>query len=179
VPVLAFDRECHRLGRVGGYYDRYLPGCRGTSVGLACDWQILERLRREAHDAPLDCVATEKSFTIGPEDGPGENQAGRISVRTANLGKYVVLLLLSLMFLGMISREQLWLQTILNLVFVRASHCSPSTRPAPSASARRDSPGDMENRRAEGGAVDPAVSAKVYRPANAVTGFIVAALPLA
>lgn len=66
VPGLAFDKSCHRLGRGGGYYDRYLPGCRGKTVGLAFDCQVVERLPLEAHDAPLDMLVTESALYIRP-----------------------------------------------------------------------------------------------------------------
>ncbi len=66
VPGLAFDRECHRLGQGGGYYDRYLPRARGYAAGLAFEWQMVDRLPLEAHDAELDCVATEKALYFRP-----------------------------------------------------------------------------------------------------------------
>lgn len=66
VPGLAFDKTCHRLGQGGGYYDRYLPKCRGIAVGLAYEYQIVDRLPLEAHDAQMDFVATEATLYIRP-----------------------------------------------------------------------------------------------------------------
>jgi 5-formyltetrahydrofolate cyclo-ligase len=66
VPGLAFDRLCHRLGRGGGYYDRYLPKCRGVTVGLAYEFQMADSLPLEAHDAQLDFVATESAIYTRP-----------------------------------------------------------------------------------------------------------------
>lgn len=66
VPGLAFDLSCYRLGQGGGYYDRYLPGCRGFSVGLAYDCQVVDALPREAHDAQLDLVVTETTLYARP-----------------------------------------------------------------------------------------------------------------
>ena len=66
VPGLAFDRFCHRLGQGGGYYDRYLPTCRGITIGLAFDCQLVDDLPHAAHDAPLDYVATESTLYIRP-----------------------------------------------------------------------------------------------------------------
>jgi 5-formyltetrahydrofolate cyclo-ligase len=66
VPGLAFDRFCHRLGQGGGYYDRYLPQCRGTAAGLAFECQVVDELPCEDHDVQLDFVATEKALYIRP-----------------------------------------------------------------------------------------------------------------
>jgi len=69
VPGLAFDRACRRLGQGGGHYDRYLPRCRAVTVGLAFEWQMVDSLPLEPHDAPLDFVATESALYTRP-DGP-------------------------------------------------------------------------------------------------------------
>jgi len=66
VPGLAFDRACRRLGQGGGYYDRYLPGCRGATVGLAFECQVVDDLPCEAHDVQLDYVATENALYHRP-----------------------------------------------------------------------------------------------------------------
>jgi len=62
VPGLAFDKSCHRLGQGGGYYDRYLPKCRGTTIGLAFDCQVVDDLPLEDHDIQLDLLATESTL---------------------------------------------------------------------------------------------------------------------
>jgi len=76
VPGLAFDRECRRLGRGAGHYDRLLPRLRPDALrwALAFDCQVVERLPVEPHDVSLDGIATPtRVFT------PGEIQ-GRINV---------------------------------------------------------------------------------------------------
>lgn len=62
VPGLAFDPAGHRLGRGGGYYDRFLPRLRPslTKVGLAFDRQIVDRIPAADHDVPMDMVVTER-----------------------------------------------------------------------------------------------------------------------
>jgi 5-formyltetrahydrofolate cyclo-ligase len=71
MPLLGFDRRGTRLGYGGGFYDRSLaaladgaisrgPGAPLT-VGLAFAAQEWETLPREAHDAPLDWVVTERA----------------------------------------------------------------------------------------------------------------------
>jgi 5-formyltetrahydrofolate cyclo-ligase len=66
VPGLAFDKSCQRLGQGGGYYDRYLPGCRGLKIGLAFDCQVVEHLPLAEHDAQLDMLATESALYCRP-----------------------------------------------------------------------------------------------------------------
>ena len=69
VPGLAFDRACHRLGQGGGYYDRYLPGCRAVTIGLACEFQMVDHLPQEAHDVPLHYVSTDAALYERPGEG--------------------------------------------------------------------------------------------------------------
>ena len=61
VPGLAFDIEGNRLGRGGGHYDRALPrlGPKALKIGLAFDFQVVERLPAEARDIPVHLVVTE------------------------------------------------------------------------------------------------------------------------
>ena len=59
VPGIAFDPNGNRLGRGGGYYDRLLEGFRGYAAGVAFDFQILPKIPADAHDQPVECIATE------------------------------------------------------------------------------------------------------------------------
>lgn len=67
VPGLAFDTSGHRLGRGGGYYDRFLPRLRrsATTIGVAFDGQIVDAVDRLDHDIGLDLVVTDRR-TTGP-----------------------------------------------------------------------------------------------------------------
>ncbi len=61
VPGVAFDKENNRLGRGGGYYDRFLGSLSSdaTTVGLAFDFQIVDSLAsQEKHDVRVSCVLT-------------------------------------------------------------------------------------------------------------------------
>lgn len=61
VPGVAFDKDNNRLGRGGGYYDRFLASLPSDTltVGLAFDFQIVDTLSfREKHDVPVSCVLT-------------------------------------------------------------------------------------------------------------------------
>ena len=63
VPLLAFDRQRHRLGAGGGYYDRTLPDLRRRktilAIGLGFACQELPEIPSESHDASLDRIVTE------------------------------------------------------------------------------------------------------------------------
>jgi len=63
VPLLAFDRDGHRLGWGAGFYDRTLAGLRAarrvTAIGVAFAAQEVARVPRGPHDQPLDWVVTE------------------------------------------------------------------------------------------------------------------------
>lgn len=56
VPGLAFTKDGKRLGRGGGYYDRYLKAHSVFSIGLCHSWQLLPDLPTEAHDQKVDLV---------------------------------------------------------------------------------------------------------------------------
>ncbi|MBN1872088.1 MAG: 5-formyltetrahydrofolate cyclo-ligase [Candidatus Omnitrophica bacterium] len=58
VPALAFDKDGHRLGHGGGYYDRFLEKAPSKiyTVGLAFGFQVVEELPRHQTDIPVDKV---------------------------------------------------------------------------------------------------------------------------
>ena len=58
VPGVAFDKSKNRLGRGGGYYDRFLRKLSPSvsTVALAFDFQIVERLPQEHHDVLVSYV---------------------------------------------------------------------------------------------------------------------------
>ncbi|MDR3050798.1 MAG: 5-formyltetrahydrofolate cyclo-ligase [Oscillospiraceae bacterium] len=58
IPGVGFDAHGMRLGRGGGYYDRYLPGCAYPKAGLAFACQTVSALPREPHDAGVDYIIT-------------------------------------------------------------------------------------------------------------------------
>ncbi len=59
VPGVAFDRAGNRLGFGAGYFDRFLASHSGTKIGLAYEFQIMDRLPQEAHDVQMDWIVTE------------------------------------------------------------------------------------------------------------------------
>ncbi|MDD5778551.1 MAG: 5-formyltetrahydrofolate cyclo-ligase [Candidatus Thermoplasmatota archaeon] len=60
VPGIGFDIRGNRIGYGGGYYDRLLRSIRGTTIGLAYDFQVLDAIPSQDHDVPVDAVVTEK-----------------------------------------------------------------------------------------------------------------------
>lgn len=65
VPGLAFDRSGGRLGRGGGFYDRFLAGFGGFTAALCRSALLLEHVPREGHDLGVDLVITEEGL-YGP-----------------------------------------------------------------------------------------------------------------
>ena len=66
VPGAAFDLRGGRLGLGGGYYDRFLPqAANAVKVALAYDFQLVDALPTEPHDAKIDAViTTERSVRV-------------------------------------------------------------------------------------------------------------------
>lgn len=64
VPGLAFNRQGDRLGRGAGFYDRYLAGLDTAvmTVGVAFHLQLIDDLPRDAHDARVRTVVTEREL---------------------------------------------------------------------------------------------------------------------
>ena len=59
VPGVAFDRRGSRLGMGLGFFDRFLPLCRGLIIGLSYDLQIVDCVPATGRDARMDMVITE------------------------------------------------------------------------------------------------------------------------
>ncbi len=66
-PGLAFDRAGHRLGRGGGYYDRFLEKLQQTKArtgGIAFELQVVDMVPACRHDRPVDMLATERELLM-------------------------------------------------------------------------------------------------------------------
>lgn len=61
-PGLGYDCQGHRLGRGGGYYDRFLTRLRTstTTAGLVFDQQIVDSIPTKPHDVAVDIVVTDR-----------------------------------------------------------------------------------------------------------------------
>jgi 5-formyltetrahydrofolate cyclo-ligase len=74
VPGLAFDRKGGRIGRGGGFYDRFLAqqGLTAIKVGVALDEQVIaEEIPRDSWDVTLDGLVS-PSRTLGFGTGGGD-----------------------------------------------------------------------------------------------------------
>lgn len=59
VPLVAFNKECFRIGYGGGFYDKYLKNKKILKIGVASEFQRVEFIN-EKHDVQLDYIFTEK-----------------------------------------------------------------------------------------------------------------------
>ena len=65
IPGLGFDTEGWRLGRGGGYYDRFLDRVnkRTRLVGIGFDQQMVEVVPHEPHDVRMQVIVTDRRTT--------------------------------------------------------------------------------------------------------------------
>jgi 5,10-methenyltetrahydrofolate synthetase len=61
VPMIGFDRDLHRLGNGGGYYDRTLAAMQPqpVAVGICHEFGHMPTIYPQAHDVRMDAVVTE------------------------------------------------------------------------------------------------------------------------
>lgn len=60
IPGIAFDKTGHRIGFGGGYFDRFLKKIHCTTIGLAYEFQIIDKVPAEKYDVAVDYIVTEK-----------------------------------------------------------------------------------------------------------------------
>ena len=61
VPGTVFDLNGHRIGFGLGFYDRFLQKVsKSVKIGLAFDFQIVDKIPHEEHDVPVDIIVTEE-----------------------------------------------------------------------------------------------------------------------
>ena len=57
MPGLAFDKEGHRIGYGGGFYDKFLAAePNHPTVALCYDFQMVDAIPTDAYDIPVDKV---------------------------------------------------------------------------------------------------------------------------
>lgn len=65
VPGVAFDRQGHRIGMAGGYYDKYFSRSSTQDIfrlALAYAFQVVNSLPADPWDAPVHAIATEEGL---------------------------------------------------------------------------------------------------------------------
>ncbi len=66
IPVVVFDKNCNRIGRGAGYYDRTLATLNNAKkpllIGLAYEFQKIENIEPQPWDIPMDFVVTENEI---------------------------------------------------------------------------------------------------------------------
>lgn len=74
VPALAYDPQGNRLGRGGGYYDRFLEKVRASvaTVGLVFDQQIVDSVPVKPHDIAVDIVVTDRRVSCAKAARSGQ-----------------------------------------------------------------------------------------------------------
>ena len=60
IPGVAFDERGARVGFGGGYFDKLLKKVRAPIVALAFDFQVVEEIACESHDARVHKIITER-----------------------------------------------------------------------------------------------------------------------
>ena len=63
VPGLVYDESGFRVGFGKGYYDRFLKGFEGLSVGVCYSECVVEKIMSDKYDLSVDLLVTEKSVT--------------------------------------------------------------------------------------------------------------------
>jgi methylenetetrahydrofolate dehydrogenase (NADP+) / methenyltetrahydrofolate cyclohydrolase len=65
VPCVGVDKQGNRIGRGGGYYDRYLKHVSNAFIICICyEKQLVPSIDFEKHDVPVDLVITEKKVLV-------------------------------------------------------------------------------------------------------------------
>jgi len=60
VPLLAFDRQGHRLGYGQGHFDRFLHQHKVLTIGIGFKEQEVDHIPRQVHDFALDYILTDE-----------------------------------------------------------------------------------------------------------------------
>lgn len=63
IPLVGFDKDLHRLGNGGGFYDLTLAGpAKPLTIGIGFQWMLLESIGAQPHDVPMNKIVTEENI---------------------------------------------------------------------------------------------------------------------
>lgn len=62
IPLIGYDRKFGRLGRGGGYYDKFLQDRKCKKIAIAYSIQEVDKLPIESHDVKMDIIVTEEGI---------------------------------------------------------------------------------------------------------------------
>lgn len=63
-PGVAFDLRGYRLGYGGGFYDHFLAQTDALKIGLAFDFQIVDRIPTRREDERVDMIVSEENVYV-------------------------------------------------------------------------------------------------------------------
>jgi len=68
IPLVGFDKQLHRLGNGGGFYDRSLASMspKPLAIGVGLERQKLVDIQPQLHDMAMDYVVTEQAIYPKP-----------------------------------------------------------------------------------------------------------------
>lgn len=59
VPGLGFDKKKNRIGKGGGYFDKFLKNTKGLNVGLCYKEQLFDSIPTLQHDIKMDILISD------------------------------------------------------------------------------------------------------------------------
>ncbi len=62
IPGIAFDRRGYRIGYGGGFFDRVLPQLHCTTIGLAYEFQMIEKVPTDSYDVGVNFIITDHTI---------------------------------------------------------------------------------------------------------------------
>ena len=89
IPGVSFSADCARLGRGGGYYDRFLADFGGFSAGLCRKRCLSGAVPEGEHDRRVSAVVTETQIYYAGADWQKKNYAGTARIASSRLGSVV------------------------------------------------------------------------------------------
>lgn len=74
VPGIAFDKRGHRIGYGGGFFDRLLSKLNCTTIGLAYEQQIVDKIPEKKYDVAVSYILTERRLILCKHLPPSKNK---------------------------------------------------------------------------------------------------------